>query len=704
MQIMDLKEKLKISICVFMSVVCLLLLLLIKFGIIIQINASISIIFFFYAVISFELLLWNIKKISLLNTTTRVCLFGFLAIFYSLYMFRNASKLQGDNLAFIVGGLGLFLFYLEVFLVIGRFIRDLKVSCVRLKNRMLQVAAEYWQLILLCFAFLLGSLETWNVWTINDASIYHEGIQVANEEWKFYNIAALNLGAHGGYAYCIFLLIGDFITPHATQGIVLVNILMAVLTIVLFYKIIEYLFPTATKTEYTLTTVVFAFSPLLFGMVCDMNLEFPQLCFFTWLIYAFLYDKTIFSAIFGALFAFTKETAVLVYFFFCFGRLGKQLLTQKVSWIERIKKTLIGFKLEILTGILWLFLYFLNLNEAWAVQWTGDTVNQKGVATINSFGIWGEYIIEKLIQMFVFNYNWILWLILMIILLFNVNKIKNIHLGKLSAPLCFSVLAFWGFQYFYITWTNYRYISLWCFFQAVAVAAIFLGIENRKKIKTTLLVITDVFIVMSNFTSYDWVCNGHYLQRNFGNGCLNVINLFSLDCIDNMQITRKLDKELDKYTDTRDCIAYNRQYLYGPALIQEIFQDIEYEADKLMIIPNLYHDFNTTFNNIFYRDAYVYELEMLYWNKDGNFFNANTYRDGKENFENNPAYEKVNIVLLDSLKRLDELQNSYNDIYIIFPKYSSDFDFNEFTKGSDIDYIDSYQKNVFKMELYKLRK
>ena len=650
----------------------------------------------------FELLLWNIKKISLLNTTTRVCLFGFLAIFYSLYLFRDASKLQGDNLSFVIGGLGLFLFYLEVFFVIGRFIRDLKASCVHLKNRMLQVVVEYWQLILLCFAFFLGSLETWNAWTINDASIYHEGIRAANEEWKFYNIGALNLGGHGGYAYCIFLMIGDFITPHATQGIVLVNIFMAVLTIVLFYKIMEHLFPAATKKEYTLTTVVFAFSPLLFGMVCDMNLEFPQLCFFTWLVYAFLYDKTVFRAIFGAFFAFTKETAVLVYFFFCLGRLVKQF-TRKDSWIEKIKNILIGFKLEIFIGILWLFLYFLNLNEVWATQWTGDTVSSTGVATINAFGVWWDYVIEKLVQMFVFNYNWILWLILMIILLFGVNKIKNIHLGKLSAPLGFSVLAFFGFQYFYITWTNYRYISLWCFFQAVAVAIVFLGMENRRKWKTAFLIIIDVFIVLSNFTSYDWICNSRYLQRNFGNGNMNVINLFSLDCLDNMQITRKLDKDLDKYTDTRDCIAYNRQYLYGPALIREIFQEIEYDADKLIIIPNLYHDFNKTFNNIFYRDAYVYELGMLYWNKNGKFFNANTYRDGKENFENNPAYEKVNVILLDNLKQLDGLQNSYDEIYVIFPKYSSDFDFNKFKKDIKMDYIDFYQKNVFKMELYKLR-
>ena len=41
--------------------------------------------------------------------------------------------------------------------------------------------------------------------------------------------------------------------------------------------------------------------------------------------------------------------------------------------------------------------------------------------------------------------------------------------------------------------------------------------------------------------------------------------------------------------------------------------------------------------------------------------------------------------------------------YMIFPKYSSDFDFNKFKKDIKMDYIDFYQKNVFKMELYKLR-
>lgn len=286
------------------------------------------------------------------------------------------------------------------------------------------------------------------------------------------------------------MLIGDFITPHATQGIVLVNIFMAVITIVLFYKILEYLFPEATKTEYTLTAVVFAFSPLLFGMVCDMNLEFPQLCFFTWLVYAFLYDKTIFRVIFGAFFAFTKETAVLVYFFFCIGRLVKEGLVPKNSWIEKIKNILIAFKLEIFAGILWLLLYYLNLNEVWAIQWKpGDAVMKKGEATINSFGFWGEYIIEKLNQMFVLNYNWVLWLVLMLILLFQVKKIKNLHFGKLSVPLCFSAFSFLGFQFFYITWTNYRYISLWCFFQAIAVSIVFLGIENRKRLKTIFLVI-----------------------------------------------------------------------------------------------------------------------------------------------------------------------------------------------------------------------
>lgn len=103
-----------------------------------------------------------------------------------------------------MGGMGLFLFYLEVFFVLGRFIKNLKGTCEYLKNKMIQVVVKYWPLILLCFVFFIGSLETLHAWTINDASIYHEGIRVANEEWKFYNIGALNLGAHGGYAF-VFL-------------------------------------------------------------------------------------------------------------------------------------------------------------------------------------------------------------------------------------------------------------------------------------------------------------------------------------------------------------------------------------------------------------------------------------------------------------------------------------------------------------------
>lgn len=647
----------------------------------------------------------NNKKTSFSDLMIRSSIVLFFTVLWDLYILYKGFILEYNA------------FYIEIYgcILLNYYLIIMFKKCYINKPQNLissfkEIIKTHRYLLILCFIFLIGSFSQLNSWMVNDGTIYHYGLVEAREKWNFYNIHYLNLGGHGGYAYCLLALFGDLLFNHKTSGVIIVNIIMAIATIISFYAILGKHCVKIKIGERTILTAVFAFSPLLYGMIGDINLEFPQLCFFTWLICAHTYKNKKMQFICSMLFCFTKETSVVVYISYCFGCFLFNLIKNKeknlfTRFFHIIKH---NFKFDFIVGFVWLSIYLLFHDTTWTSNLNPENVEKINGIYLNTFSFWLPYIKYKIKQIFFFNGTWIIWLIAILALVTHLKFFykKRAHFSKeIYWGLIFSYITFLFIQLFYVTWTNYRYVTPTLLYEMLFFSILVYFGLHKFKIKKQILIILVGIVFMSNYFVFDPFSNNKFISRDTGNGEIIISNLFSLDCLTFDEngtpiITRTLYESESKTTATRDCLFYNRQLYYFGRIFEEILNDIDYDDKTLIIVPNLYDDIETTCHNVFYRDEYV--MNLLYRNKDTGHININDYRDYAAKYPES-KYQKLNIKLCSSKEELNDLAPLYERVYIIVPNYNSAKTINEILGDIESINTSSYTENIFKVSLLKFK-
>ena len=571
-------------------------------------------------------------------------------------------------------------------------------------------------LFLVLLLFVLFSIPQMDVFMTNDSSIYYIGVVNAREGWNFYDLSYLNLGAHGGYSYGLMTLLGDLMLPHTTKGIVLVNIFFAVFTIVSFYNILIKICSGISRYEAALFTAIFAFSPFVYGMIGDINLEFPQLCLFVILFEGTVYERKWLKRVAGILLCFTKETALLIFALFCFGELIYYSIFEHKEY-SIFKRLYLAFSermaFEFFIGLICVTLQLIvSVGSNEMLNTTIDGREEVVAHILNTFQVWGEYIIYKIYQIFLFNWTWILSFLIVLLVIINVKRlIKRIptfmenHIGS----LLFSYFGFLFFQFFYVTWTNHRYIiPVWIYHSVFFTLVVYYSI--RKKIyRLGVVIISLGILVVSNYCTVDPITLSRFINRDEGNGKIAIMSFFSLDCLnvisDNIVEIYRISNEIDaKYSGTRDCLLYNRQSSYQGRVWNQILTDINPDDKTLLIVPNLLYNSEATVRSVLDRD--VYFLDQFYWNSSDQISNINIYRDWlfyedwirkyKE-----IGYEKINIIVADSLKEVKECYGEqYENLFCVVPRINSDYDIEKFMGECNFSFKDTYSKNIFVTDLY----
>lgn len=607
-----------------------------------------------------------VKRISGQILPFEIC----LMMFWILNIW-DLGRVENWNII-LIEAVGVFCIFLNIFCHVNSLINK---ECLQ---TLINYLRHNWGILLIVLLYIVGSLPTIFSLASNDSTIYYQGIKIAREQWNFYDYSAYNLGNHSGFAYCFFLVIGDIVFGDFGIGGILVNICLGVSAILAFNGIVDRIFNKLTHIERILVCSVFAFSPYLFGLVGEINLEFPQLCFLTWLFYSQLSDKKILQFISGFCLVFTKETGVLIFAGYYVGLFIADIIKSRKKSIP-IKESIFlsvrsYFKFAILSGMIWVYIFICLSSKLYSFSDTSgytDNLPEINGHRMDALGIWFKFILYKFEELFLFNWNWLIWGMIIVLILLYRKKIKekcDAITIEVKGAFIGAFLVFLFTQLFFITWTNVRYQLPISIFQTIILIVVVFSAMKRKNVKICLLSIILFFTVLADYSSIDPVSDSIFFKKEYGNGKLYYMTFINLNCLENSRDGLKIKRTFDSVIDERegrggrDLSTYNRQRGYIGLVLREFLSEINYTENDVIIVPSYLDSCEDTSSFLFCRDMYVWE-NFIFWDNNLNMLKINNYREIEKN--ESGELEKLNMIITEDDSIYDDAIRIYQRVYVM---------------------------------------
>lgn len=316
------------------------------------------------------------------------------------------------------------------------------------------------------------------------------------------SLSNLAIYGHIAQTFGVLVQVGNILFGDTGLALLVVHMTLMVVSIIYFYGILKSLIPGLGQHMYTCMTAIFAWCPWMIGMVHYYSLDFACQCLITPVLYYLLKRKWILFSFFSILFCFTKEPAVIVYAALCAGTVVVDILIDKDAiWTERIKHCLLRkyYYVMLVPGILWLATYVM------LGPWSAG---EGGVA----FSI--SYVVDKLKNLYVLNFNWVFTLIIVIGIIRGFGKCK-LKLMMHLIPIFFAQLAFTFFSCFFRTVNHPRYndtnqVTLYI----LAIMSVCLYSAWKKHVHGYLLL--SGVLLISSFYTIDFVSLHVYPTYNIG--------------------------------------------------------------------------------------------------------------------------------------------------------------------------------------------
>lgn len=256
-----------------------------------------------------------------------------------------------------------------------------------------------------------------------------------------------NLAVYGHIAqtYGMFNGIGNLIVGNTFVVMIGLNIFLMLSSILGFYMVLREIIPDRKESQYAIAAAAYAWSPFLLGMVYYHSLDFYCSCLFIWVLYAFYKHRWIYFSIFSLLFCFTKEPAIVVYAAMCAGVVLWDIADDKgYSFTKRLQRCFARkqYYLMVLPGILWLATY--RILGPWS-------------AGNGGFSIDIGYVLDKLKNLYVLNFNWLFALFAIAGSVWILVKEKEKRIFRFLLPIWCSQIAFTVFSCLFNTVNHPRY-------------------------------------------------------------------------------------------------------------------------------------------------------------------------------------------------------------------------------------------------------
>ena len=436
-----------------------------------------------------------------------------------------------------------------------------------------------------------------------DALVYYDAnwgdvITKIPEKFDFTmaSLDAFQIQSHYSYGYGFIATIGEFIGNGQAYGVILIQVILTMIMLGCFYGIMNFFFENYKNSFNIIATLFLAVSPIIMGHSIYISTDYPMLAFFIIFVYLELKEYKYLSFFVAILFVFSKEPALIMYGgYLAYKWLYEYFVNNQFtikSFGIYVWRNLVKFVVFFSPLILWL-LALMAKDYAYFGHWdlTQDSViTTSKTAETNYFGISVENIVIKLKQIFVLNFQWIITLGILIMLVYliikKVDKEFKGKLGKLGfifVPIASNVV----FNMMYVTVYNTRYVLV-CVFGLYFLCLVLLYnvIKNVKWMKVILVVASIVMLVQS-YTSIDVVSNIVFPSKKIG------------------AVTVVASGKEFGFT---DCVVNNKTYIYIEKILNKAYELIEDKNPAIAIDNSSGNKVLELWGDYSYRE--------IYWNRN----------------------------------------------------------------------------------------
>lgn len=541
-------------------------------------------------------------------------------------------------------------------------------------------------ILIFLLVYFLININGLSYWIKSDSNVYYTCIVKQCGNWDFTLrslTSSFSLGGHLSYGYSIFAFIGQAIFPVHGIGIRLVDIGIYFVSIVMFWKILQMLFPKATRIEVLLYTMFFAFTPIVSGILFEINIDLPLLCFFIWFIYFHMTDKKILCFLAALLLCFSKELGSLfVVGFFISRYFYNRIILKK-------KQSLSGTSM--LTMAIGPYLFFQSTicaREGWAKQ---SLVAQESSGLMNAtIQFSPHYIFIKLKQIFALNFQWIFVILVLFLVVMVIARKLKVHLNEigfcLTVLFCGSVL----FNFLYFTFTHSRYLQIEAFFFGLFWAYVWQKLVRSGKIRIILVSFFTMIFAVESIITLDPLSLALFRNVNVGERkIISLVEYATLPETGAQLLTEEENEKIDlKIHILRDYVQYNKDYIHLEKIIEKALDDMNYTSDIAICIPPIFQDTAYTYENLF-----GFDVNLAYWDaKTKNVF---------YNIDNIESEHYYKIQWVDVTQAEEWLKNGTEVWYFDFP-FQTLWDKDGFLRSYEIEQTLEENSIGWSMKAYKL--
>jgi hypothetical protein len=390
---------------------------------------------------------------------------SFLILFWALATWSPWTE-KSDRLAMAGGAVILILLWMPAIAITIKGCKHHSFT----PRRLIQDNPHLWVVAL----YLILAVRDINVLPTGDNGAYFKMILEAVQHFNFVlgdSLAAMKLAGHPAQAYAAYMMLGQFLdfNNHAIANFQMQ--LLHVVGVLGFSGIVGRLFPGRDRQwERLLATAIFAFTPLVYGLSLTVSPDFAVLAFLNLVIWAILRDHRILAVAFASVLCFTKEAGVLLYAGLVVGVFGLDVVLQAWRGLAPRTRELAGGlrrNLYLLLPLVLFAVYIAIDGQLWRFSNPQDLVSATRIFPLDYWTLR-----DKTIQMFLANFNWVVWGLIGLSLLTRPLRRRSVapQSAETSRPgiwfgvLCVALLPFILANYVFVTWNNARYILPVCLF------------------------------------------------------------------------------------------------------------------------------------------------------------------------------------------------------------------------------------------------
>ena len=636
----------------------------------------------------------NQFKIQLKNV------FELLLVMLPLVVFGDISLLssytfKNDAAVYIIVVIAMNIFFL---LLLLKAVRKIKVCDAKV------FLMTYYPVFIIFAIFILLFLTVSDSWMNLDGYIYYKDLR----NMKYWNMRDFNhfmLAGHMSQGYTMLVMIGEFLFPDNVIGVRIIHCIMAFITIMCFYNILQNTFKKIGKLDLTLYTSLFTFNPLFLGMISEINTDFPMLCFLVWMICAFINKKILLECMCAIMLCFSKEPGCILYGFFLMGVVIYRLFAyRKISIKEYIKKIFsVDIIIPVIAGVMWIINRITYSGQSWGDSALSNTGKISGYH-LNTIAIYPKYIWTKVMQMLFMNFSFVPYFLLLFLIFSLILFGKKIISDKLKLQAeCFmgiiiSFISFVAYNFIYITFIHYRYLIPFVFFISLATPIALECCIEKAKVRKCFSIIFLILLILSNFYTLDPFSRKIFMTQGTGIDEILIPSTMNSDSDSIVTIADKSRKDLAKMNNSA---VYNFQCAHLKSCFDKALKKVKYNERKLIILPRQYRDEFGTKASIF--GVNIIGINEIYWSsKDGHVqINCANLVD---NYKNDNSYDKLNIRVLKSLSELSESErNKYEEIYYFEMPFDKQFNHSTFLNNNKVISKSSVQCFSWKWNIDRIK-